>query len=123
MTIEFEIDALPKMPNQLLGSCWQARASHAKKWKQLVMIHTNQFKPNKPLTSAALTLVRMSSVQSDFDNLTGSFKAVIDALVHCGILSNDTPEVIGHPTYEWKKVKRGHGGILVRIESHEVGAA
>lgn len=116
VNFEIEIEGLPKTPNELLGRHWRTRAAHAKKWMKLVAAHANQFKPPYPLTSAALSLTRMSSVQPDHDGLSGSFKAVIDALVKLEILADDTPTVIGKPDYRWEKAPPKKGKIKIKVE-------
>lgn len=114
-SLEFEILALPKMPNQLLGSHWRRRVVHAKKWTDLVALATNQFRPPQPLTSAALRFVRISSAEPDYDGLCGSFKALADALVKNGIILDDSPGVIGVPDYRWEKGIRGYGKVRVSV--------
>jgi len=115
-SLTFEIQGLPKLPNTLLGAPWRIRASHAKKWKRSVWRCAWAFKPAQPLASAVLCLTRVSSVRPDHDGLVGGFKPIIDGLVECGVLSNDTYEVIGTPKYEWEKGKRGAGKIKVKVE-------
>lgn len=73
--------------------------------------------PDQPLEKAKLTLTRHSSRQPDFDGMVHSFKRIIDALVKCGILIDDNPDVIGSPTYKWAKAARGDGHIQVEVES------
>jgi len=41
--------------------------------------------PTRPLTEARIELVRHSSVEPDYDNLVGSFKAIIDGLRDAGV--------------------------------------
>src|SRR5690606_14842084 len=84
--LEFEIEGLPKTPNTLLGRSWFVRSAHAKKWMNLVALHTNRQRPDYPLEKAELTLTRFSSIEPDTDGLVGSFKAVLDALVKLGVL-------------------------------------
>lgn len=115
-TLEFTIPGLPKSPNSLLGAHWRIRAGHAKQWKRKVWRAVWPLKPPKPLTSAHLTLTRVSSVRPDPDGLVGAFKAVVDGLVEAGILKGDTFEVIGMPTYAWEKGVRGKGFVRVKVE-------
>ncbi len=115
--IEFEIMGLPKLPNQLLGRHWRAKAGHAQQWLGKVMIAMNMKRPPTPLTTATLVMTRLSSVEPDHDGLVGSFKSVIDALVKIRILENDKPSNIGSPTYLWEKTKQGAGKIKVKVQS------
>lgn len=113
---EFEINALPKTPNSLLGSHWRMRSQHSLKWRKLVAEVLVQARaiPEEPLSKAAITLIRCSAREPDFDGLTGSFKAVLDALVRMGVIVDDRPSVIGVPSYGWEYAKKGK--IKVRIE-------
>ena len=113
--IEFEIPGLPKMPNELLGSHWRIRSSNASKWFGLVMVAVNPFKRTKISSPARLTLIRYSAVEPDHDGLVGSFKAVIDGLVKCGVIPDDSPDHI-KAEYLWEKCPPKKGKIKVRIE-------
>lgn len=112
----FEIDGLPKMPNQLLGAHWQTRSSHARDWKKRVWAATANKKPKEPIQVAKVTLCRHSSVEPDTDGLRGSFKPILDALVHCGILVDDKPSNVGEPVCFWVKVAPRRGKISVIVE-------
>lgn len=129
MTLEFEIVGLPKTPNALLGAHWTIRSGHAKKWKRLVAeaVRVQLKSPppqlsvpsqlNMPLSSATLTCTRISSNKPDYDGLAGSFKSLIDGLVECGVLTDDTPDVIGQPTYLWERGPRLHGKVRICVEA------
>jgi hypothetical protein len=117
--IEFEIKALPRLPNTLLGSHWRTRSEHAKKWKLLVAHALHMNKPDAPLKQAKLTLIRRSTKRPDYDGIVGGMKVILDSLVYCGVLIDDTHEVIGVPTYDHEKVGPKCGGIFVRIEAIE----
>lgn len=116
-SLSFEINALPPMSNQLLRGGWRVKHANAKKWKRLVALAVqDQFKPSYPLSSAALELIRVSSVEPDFDGLVSGFKAVIDGLVEIGVLATDKMSCIGQPKYRWQKCKRGEGKVIVKVE-------
>lgn len=118
--LEFEIQKLPKMPNELLGARWSVRAGHAKVWQREVWAKVWPLRPESgPLKKAKLTLVRCSSRRPDNDGLSGSFKAVIDALVKNQIIIDDTDEVIGWPTYLHETTSPRKGGIRVKVEGVE----
>lgn len=51
--------------------------------------------PEKPLEKARIRIVRHSFRTLDYDGLVGSMKPVVDALVTCGVLQNDTWNVTG----------------------------
>ncbi len=115
--LEFEIQALPKTPNALLGAHWRTRSSHAKRWERLVYQKVFPYLPNTPLKRARLILTRFSSRAPDADGLCGSFKCVVDALVKCKVIENDTLEHIGMPSYHYEKCAPKLGKIRVKVES------
>lgn len=115
MILEFEINYLPPLQNQLNVMHWAKRMRE----KKLILAQLIAFIPpkfKKKAAKASLTLTRYSSRQPDFDGLCGSFKPLIDGLVRLGVLEDDSPKIIGYPTYQWEKSKRGQGRIKVRVE-------
>ena len=69
---------------------------------------------------ARLRLTRCTAGRGpDYDNLVQSFKHIIDGLVKCGLLLDDTPAVIGQPEYRWEKVKRGEAHVIVEVFEEE----
>lgn len=115
--LELEIPILPRLPNQLLGSHWRTRASHADKWRRIIAEQVALAGgPVEPLKRAKLTFIRRSTKRPDHDGLVGGFKAIQDSLVRAGVLVDDTHEVIGVPTYDHEKVGPKCGGIFIRIE-------
>jgi hypothetical protein len=119
----FQIDSLPKMPNQILGSHWRTRSEHARLWKRLVWAAIANKKPRAPLQRATVTLARHSSVEPDDDGMRGSFKPVLDALVQCGVLVDDKRENIGSPICFWVKAPPKKGRIVVIVEQRVEGHA
>ena len=113
--IIFEIDKLPKLPNRLLGSHWRVRSSHAREWATSVWAVTCKQRPREPWKKVRLVLERHSSMRPDHDGLCGSFKHVIDALVKCGIIEDDTPAHILSAEYSWIKASPKHGKIRVQV--------
>lgn len=114
--LEFELEGLPKLPNQLLGARWQARSAHKKTWGVRITGVTMYRLPRAPLKKAKVSYIRYSSAEPDHDGLVGSFKAVQDALVNSKILQDDKTENIGQPSYQWIKCKPKQGKIRVTIE-------
>lgn len=115
-SLAFELQGLPKMPNSLLGSHWRARAGHAQEWHRKMWRCAWHLKPEKPLERAVVTFTRYSSREPDFDGLAGSFKAVADGLVKCGIIVDDRPSCIGQPTYLWEKCAPKKGHVKIKVE-------
>ena len=113
--LEFRLEGLPKMSNQLLRGHWRVKHAHAMKWKLAVSLACHGFKPRSPLASAALTLIRASSNEPDTDGLISGFKHIVDGLVECGVLANDKRSNIGVPDYRWEKCAPGKGHVRVTV--------
>jgi hypothetical protein len=73
-------------------------------------------KPTTPLKKARVTVVRHSSVAPDYDGLVSGAKSVIDGLVECGVLEDDSLAHIGMPSFSWEKCKKGEGRLTITIE-------
>ncbi len=116
--LKFTLDVLPKTAN---GSHehWRSKAQRVKLLKQAVFARAWPFKPAQPLVSAALTLIRHSSLEPDYDNLVTSFKPVIDGLRQAGIISDDRKKNIGRPEYLWQKAPPKKGFITVEVREAE----
>lgn len=117
--LSFEVEGLPKMPNQLLGAHWRIRSGEARKWKKLVWATIANKRPKEPLAKALVTLTRYSSMEPDRDGLRGSFKPILDALVHCGVIEDDKPSNVGEPFVCWEKCPPKKGKIRVILEERE----
>lgn len=71
--------------------------------------------PAKPLQKARVKFTRCSSVRPDYDNMVGSFKGCLDALVRAGVLTNDHWDNIGWPEYDWLRAPPGGGNVVVEV--------
>ncbi len=112
----FEIQGLPKTINQIGRSHWAVKAKEAKLWKRLVVEQCVFHKMNDlNLTKAILVLGRYSARETDFDNLAGSFKHVLDGLVEAKVIIDDKPSVIGSPTFIWHKAPPMKGKITIEV--------
>lgn len=113
-----EFSQLPKITTNGAQGSWKAKAGNARKWKRIIMILCARGKvPKAPLTFAKLTLTRHSSICPDADGLVASFKPVIDGLVKAGVLIDDNMDVIGMPSYLWKKAPPRAGFITIKVEA------
>jgi Holliday junction resolvase RusA-like endonuclease len=90
-----------------------------KTWKRKVWAAVWPLRPPEPLKKARLTLTRHSSVRPDSDNLTFSFKAIIDGLVEARVLEDDSFKHIGFPDYRWEKAKKSEGHVSIKVEELE----
>jgi len=92
----FVTECLPKSLNKKLRSHFHKNNSENKKWDYLVnKILIQKQMPKEPLLRAKISVVRHSHRMLDYDGLVGSLKPVIDALVSCEVLSDDSWSVTG----------------------------
>lgn len=59
------------------------------------MLAVGQKKPHEPLSRAQLSITRHFYRTLDFDGLVGSFKPVVDGLIHAGVIVDDNWRVLG----------------------------
>jgi len=112
--LEFEIDILPRSQINTHGH-WRTRAKEKKEIEALVAVYARP-RPKSPLKRAQLFFTRFSSAEPDFTNLVASFKGIEDGLVKAGIIEDDCPAVVGHPSYDWEKARPKHGKVRVIVE-------
>lgn len=115
-TLEFQINALTDSPNKFLGAHWVTRKRNADKWRRLVWTKVWHLKPPAPLKRAEVECERHGARMLDADNARGSFKAVIDALVHWGVIADDSVAVIGEPKIVQVKSRLKDKKIVVRVK-------
>ena len=112
--IAFNVEGLPKMPNELLHAHWRVSQRNARDWKLLIRSQVGRATPPAPLNGALVNFVRRSASQPDYDGLVGSFKPVLDGLVEAHVLEDDTmDQVVAH--YRWEHAPRGKGSIGVSV--------
>lgn len=80
---------VPASVNRTNGRHWGVRKKATDRWKLLVQCAVGYRKPNRPLNSFRLHIIRHSSNKLDRDNATASYKAIIDSLVSCGLIEDD----------------------------------
>lgn len=76
-------------------------------------------RPPIALNKAKLTLTRFSSMKPDQDGLVSSFKHVVDGLVECGVLVDDSMDIIGMPEYKHEPAKPKFGKIQIEVQEIE----
>lgn len=89
------LDQVPKTLNKALRTHRFASNRTNKAWDTLVFFHVRNKLPPAPLKKAHIRLVRHAWRTLDYDGLVGSMKPVVDALVTCGVLSDDSWNVLG----------------------------
>ncbi len=108
-----QIDQLPKSLNKGLRTHRFAYQRANKMWDLHIQAHARlKGIPRKPLERANITLVRHFWRTLDYDGLVGSMKPVVDALVTCGVLSDDTWAVTGQWNVTQKFRPKAQGPLL-----------
>jgi len=121
MTLEFEIEGLPKMTNTSRVH-WTKIRKERRLWKDKVENAVRLERERtaiefKTLSKAKVTIVRFSSVAPDYDGLVSAGKAILDGLVEAKVIIDDNVSVIGRPDYLWQKAKPKEGKIRVKVEA------
>lgn len=111
-SLAIRIPGLPRLQGKVH---WSIATRERKRWSNAVHWHAKGKKPTEPLTRARLRFVRFSSTEPDGDNLQHSFKPLRDGLVRAGVISDDTPDVVGKPEYEWRKTRREGGFVSIEV--------
>lgn len=115
--LEFMEPKLPPTTNGMVSFHWWKKKKLSDEWNNIVMYHVLKLgAPRAPLEKAKLTLIRYSSREPDYDGLVSSFKVVVDALRHNGVLVDDRMSNIGIPIYDWQKATPKGGFIHVCVE-------
>lgn len=112
--LEMDIPRLPKLLNELLRGHWRVKHAHAIHWKSLVKTECLCWR-GQPAERARITATRYSSVEPDHDNLTGSFKCLIDGLKEARVIVDDKRTHV-QVTYEWDKAAPGKGYVRIVVE-------
>lgn len=101
---------------------WAVIKKEKQHWIDLIRELTANNRPDKPLTSYTLELVRRSSVVPDYDGICGSFKIVIDALTSEGIIQDDKYTMTGPWNVTWEKCppKKGNITVILREKPKEL---
>ncbi len=89
-----DIPCAPPGLNVLMRMHWARRSAAAKKWRKLVWVARCQAVIGKPvcLSHARVTITRTSPRLLDEDNLYGSAKLLLDALVRNELIQDDSPQ-------------------------------
>lgn len=113
--LDFYLPGLPPTTNGSHGH-WRAAAAKRKEWRQASCFVASGNRPPEPLRNAKLTLTRFSSNRPDFDNLTISFKSVVDGLKDAKVIHDDKDSVIIERVYQWEKAPPKKGKIRIQVE-------
>ena len=107
-----QLPNLPKSLNKKLRSNRFALMRENRSFDMLIACECSAKKPKTPLLKANITLIRYSHRTLDYDGLVGSMKPVVDALVTCGVLSDDSWNVTGRWNVDQKFRPKSDGPLL-----------
>lgn len=117
--LEIKINSFPKSLNKKLRSHWGKNHKENREWDNVIFFALLRKLPPSPLTKAHLKITRHHYRTLDFDGLVGSLKPVVDALVSCGVLKDDSWNVLH--AWEIDQVFRSKkDGALLQIEIKEL---
>lgn len=106
------LDRLPKSLNKKLNAHYHKRNRENKVWDLIIHAECLRKMPLSPLSKANITIIRHSHRFLDYDGLVGSLKPVIDAFVTCGVLEDDSWNVVGRWNVDQKFRKKKEGDLL-----------
>jgi len=112
--LEKTIQGLPKLPNAIRWKHWATVRKHDQDWHWSVYWAVQGLRPPEPLPWAELTLIRHSAKEPDPDALAQSFKPVIDGLVKCEVLADDSAKHVALDC-RWEKAPPRRGYITVIV--------
>lgn len=112
---------LAKNPLSLNGrEHWRTKAKHTKQWREFAGLSAKRF-PALDACDVTLTWFVTTSHRRDEDNLYPLLKALCDGLVDAGVVSDDTPDLMGKTC----RIERAPEGtktafMELRVESRQV---
>lgn len=118
--LEFFLEVLPPPLNIFMRMNFKKRKNHFDEIYSAVYFATLRKKPKSPLKKCHITLVRFGTKLLDYDGLVGSFKPVVDGLIHSAVIIDDGYNVTGKWNVDQQIVKKSKTGISIIVEGvHE----
>lgn len=118
--IKFDVRPPPPSPNVRDRLHWAKRNKLNKDiaWRVWVGVHLNKSKASVPKYGRIIVHATRHAIQMmDRDNFTGSLKPVIDGLVDCSIVPNDTMELVKLGELDQKRCRRmAEERLEIRVE-------
>lgn len=113
------LDQLPTSLNKKLK--WGAKYKNVREnrsWDWIIKCHCASRLPSQPLPKAKIRITRHAWRMLDYDGLVGSLKPVVDSLVSCGVLQDDSWGVVGQWEVDQKFRPKSAGPLLeIVVES------
>jgi hypothetical protein len=115
--LELNLNLDPMSLNKVLRRHWTERAKQSKAIENLIYFSARKLLPPIPLKRARIAFARHSHRYLDFDGFVGALKPVMDALVRCGVIEDDSWKHVG----AWQVFRpKAEGAILhIVVESVE----
>ncbi len=107
-----QLDQVPKSLNKKLRSNRFKNNRENLTWDLMIEYECKDKLPKYPLKKATISILRHSHRTLDYDGLVGSMKPVVDALVSCGVLKDDTWNILGKWNVSQKFRAKKEGQIL-----------
>lgn len=104
---DFTISTMPPTLNEIMSKGWRYRHNLFSKVHTEVRLLTMSKRPARPLQCVQVSLWRYSSGTLDRDNLYITFKPILDGLKECGVIRDDTFDIVRHLYPHQVKIKRG----------------
>ena len=111
-SLYLQIHSLPSSLNKKLRSHRFKNHKENKSWDFIIDLNCSGKKPNAPLPKASISIIRHSYRTLDYDGLVGSMKPVVDALVTCGVLVDDSWNVLGKWNVDQRFRSKSDGPLL-----------
>lgn len=110
----FRLDYLPPMNTAHTRRHWSVAHRERQKAEMLVFAALPKGARSLCLKRASIVLTRHSAKEPDAENLSMSFKGIVDSLVTLGVLEDDSPRHLVRE-YRWSPAKRGEGFVTVEV--------
>ena len=111
-SIKLYFDVLPASLNVQLRQHYFTRSALKKEWVARIGFETSRCRPPVPLKRVNLVIKRVCKRFMDFDGAVASMKGVVDSLVICGIMHDDSYDVTG----PWVVTQeRGSTGLFIEV--------
>jgi len=124
-------DHLPTPTNITENWHWRKRSAYRKTWRLWVKYAVGRKRPRAPLERARVLVDVYATKRADRMNLRHSFKPVIDGLCPeraymrkgkrvvshgAGVIRDDSPDVIGEPSFHWHEAQKGAEHFVLTVE-------
>lgn len=118
--LELKLCWLPTGLNKKLNQHFRKRNEENQNWHSEIFYYTRGKQPPSPLRKCKISLVRYCKDPLDYDNLTASFKPIVDGLKVAGIIVDDGWKVTGKWDIDQLPLVDGSNGfITIRVEELE----